>query len=622
MVTNNIKELSEQMLEYYQELRTYVNYKQKFLSFDQYLFDEYQSGTLDYEVYRKRRAVLLKGKTREWWLNYYDSYILSLIHKIDTANEEIFYFMFRDKSYEHLSVHTAPIDQVAQLHETLQQERIKDVLESSTKTESPVTVSRELFRSGHDESLFQEFEDNLKRLLFHSAPAKQEQAHEPFFRRLLHRILPSKQSGSSEGGESFSTKLDAAIHKAGTTKGMQKNELQSVEDYFKTQSTQPGFKKYGFFGKLGLSLKNGIRTALGLNSEAFTFSDSSDASGTLLDLEARDEIKKLSKSLKDVSINSKTLREEAERIQDRRKKLVEEKPKKVSLYVVFANRTMKPITRFLVSHFPGFFKNLYDTLRFANINLLSNTYLNVMNLTALLVFFVSLIGFTVFSSILSPTFAQALARGFLMSLLSVAVTVVGFISYPHSKMNRRKVNIDSNMPFAINHMAAVVASGVSPVKMFELISDSKEYGEIGVECTKIVDYVYVFGYDISSALQSVSAITPSANFKEFIDGLISNLHTGTDLKDYMKQKADESMTQYSLERQKYLENVSTYSDIYTGILVAAPLFFITALSLVSMLGGTIGGMDITTVIGLGTYIVVPGLNVLFLIFLIMTQPQI
>ncbi len=621
MVTSNIKELSEQMLEYYQELKTYINYKQKFLSFDQYLFDEYQSGNIDYEVYRKRRTILLKGKTRDWWLNYYDSYILSLIHKVDTANEEIFYFMFRDKSYEHLSVNAAPIDQVAQLHETLQQERIKDVLGTPGKTDSPVTVSRELFRSGHDESLFKEFEENLKRLLFHSAPKKQEAVHEPFFRRVWHTLFPSQYPDSSKG-QSFSQKLDAAIHKAGTSKGMQKNELQSVEDYFKSQSTQPGFKKYGFFGKLGLSLKNGIRSVLGLNNEAFAFSDSTQSSGTLLDLEARDELKKLSKSLKDVSINSKTLRAEAERIQDRRKKLVEEKPKKVSWYVVFANRTMKPFTRFLVTHFPGFFKNLYDTLRFANINLLSNTYLNVMNLSAILVFFVSLIGFTIFNSVLSPTFAQAFARGFLMSLLAVSVTVVGFISYPHSKMNRRKVNIDSNMPFAINHMAAVVSSGVSPVKMFELISDSKEYGEIGVECTKIVDYVYVFGYDVSSALQSVSAITPSANFKEFIDGLLSNLHTGTDLKDYMKQKADESMTQYSLERQKYLETVSTYSDIYTGILVAAPLFFITALSLVSMLGGTIGGMDVTTVIGLGTYIVVPGLNVLFIIFLIMTQPQI
>ena len=170
-------------------------------------------------------------------------------------------------------------------------------------------------------------------------------------------------------------------------------------------------------------------------------------------------------------------------------------------------------------------------------------------------------------------------------------------------------------------MAAVASSGVSPIVMFELISDSNEYGEICVEASRIVDYVHMFGYDLSTALKSVSGTTPSKSFKEFLEGLTSNIHIGTEIHKYMNQKADEAMTSYSIERQKYLEQIGTYSDIYTGILVAAPLFFITALSLISMLGGEIGGLDVSILIAIGTYLVIPILNVFFILFLTLTQPE-
>ena len=94
-----------------------------------------------------------------------------------------------------------------------------------------------------------------------------------------------------------------------------------------------------------------------------------------------------------------------------------------------------------------------------------------------------------------------------------------------------------------------------------------------------------------------------------------------DLSVYLKQKTADAMLAYELERQKYTETISTYSDIYTGILIAAPLFFIVALSLVSMLGGTIAGLEINTVIVLGAYVVIPALNILFIIFLQVTQPE-
>ena len=55
-------------------------------------------------------------------------------------------------------------------------------------------------------------------------------------------------------------------------------------------------------------------------------------------------------------------------------------------------------------------------------------------------------------------------------------------------------------------------------------------------------------------------------------------------------------------------------------LMSWSLFFVVALSLVSMLGGTIGGFEINVLILLGGYVIIPLLNILFLVFLEATQP--
>jgi archaellum biogenesis protein FlaJ (TadC family) len=104
--------------------------------------------------------------------------------------------------------------------------------------------------------------------------------------------------------------------------------------------------------------------------------------------------------------------------------------------------------------------------------------------------------------------------------------------------------------------------------------------------------------------------------------MVSTTQTGGDIKAYLAQKSEEAMLNYKLDRQKYTETIATYSDIYTGILIAAPLFFVAALSMVSLLGGKIGGMGVSTVIVLGTYVAIPIMNVFFLAFLELTQPEI
>ncbi|MFC1742036.1 type II secretion system F family protein [Nanoarchaeota archaeon] len=293
-----------------------------------------------------------------------------------------------------------------------------------------------------------------------------------------------------------------------------------------------------------------------------------------------------------------------------------------SFFGAVANIFIKRTSIYLLDQFPDFFKDLYHALRLGNVKVLSNTYVNMMVLGVLSSLVAGLFLFGIFFTSMRIPIEQIIFRTLMMSMLAGLAVFGGFYAYPYSKLKKRRRSINTNLPFAINHMAAVASSGVAPVKMFKLISESREYGEVSVEVEKIVNYVEIFGYDVLTALKAVAATTPSFHFKDFFEGMVSTTQTGGDLKQYFSQKAEEAMTHYKMERQKYTETIATYSDIYTGILIAAPLFFVAALSLVSLLGGKIGGMNVNVIIVIGTYVVIPFMNVAFMTFLTVTQPEV
>lgn len=320
-------------------------------------------------------------------------------------------------------------------------------------------------------------------------------------------------------------------------------------------------------------------------------------------------------------ITPRLLKEEVDSI----RKILEEK-KKFKIYQPsfigsFANATIRKFAFYLIERYPAFFKTLYDNLRLANITLLSNTYVNIMLLGTIVVSALASLfffGFFLFTN--NPLF-MIIPKTIIMAIITGGVTFLIFYLYPQMKITGRRASIDTNLPFAINHISAVAGSGVPPTKMFRLIMESKEYGEIAVEIEKIVEYVELFGYDLLTAIRTVALTTPSVPFKEFLEGMVSTIESGGDINIYLKEKTSEAMLNYELDRQKYTETIATYSDVYTGIMIAAPLFFIVALSLVGMLGGKVAGLEVNFLIVVGAYVVIPALNIVFLIFLELTQPK-
>ncbi len=267
-----------------------------------------------------------------------------------------------------------------------------------------------------------------------------------------------------------------------------------------------------------------------------------------------------------------------------------------------------------------YFKALKKPFGSADMDTMFRTYLAMMFLVSSLAYVGTLVFTGAVLLILSLDFMISL-----LSIIFIPITVgllvfTYFYLYPSLKSERRKVSIETNLPFAINHMAAIAQSGAAPGSIFSVLAKFKEYGEISREAGRITRNTELFGLDVLSALKDVKSRSPSKQFKEFLEGMVTVIQTGGSMKKYLKEEARQSMFNYRINREKYTQMVSIYADFYTALLIAAPLVMITVLAILNMIGGTVFGLPTDLLIKMMVFVFIPLLNIMFLAFLQMTQP--
>jgi len=272
--------------------------------------------------------------------------------------------------------------------------------------------------------------------------------------------------------------------------------------------------------------------------------------------------------------------------------------------------------------YPDILKPIKLALPKSGITISPNNYISIICLTAFIGFITSLITILILLLfILDLNMILAMLFIIFLPFVVGAVIIVIGIFYPHQKALSRRTNIDTNLPFAIAHIGAIATSGISPLAIFKLIAEFKEYDVFAEEMQKIVRNIEVFGLDPLSAMREVAKRTPSEKLKQLLFGLASTIDTGGDLKTYLKNAGEQSLFRWRMKRQKYLQQLSTYAEFYTGLLIAAPLFIISLFSVMYLIQPQLGGFDIFQLMKLSVYILVPVLNLVFLVFLQITQVE-
>ena len=178
----------------------------------------------------------------------------------------------------------------------------------------------------------------------------------------------------------------------------------------------------------------------------------------------------------------------------------------------------------------------------------------------------------------------------LMLLISSLVPIIiglYYLSLPTSKAKARGKNIDRYLPYATNFINTMSVAGISPAEIFETLSTVSLYGEIQKETQKITTEIKLMGIDTITAIQNAIRITPSVKFKEFLQGILGVIQSGSELAPYFNRCVDKYMEADIIERKKNLENLAVMAEAFVVTVIAFPLFLVIIISVMGMTSGGI-----------------------------------
>ena len=219
-------------------------------------------------------------------------------------------------------------------------------------------------------------------------------------------------------------------------------------------------------------------------------------------------------------------------------------------------------------------------LEMADIRMTYEEYYS-MAIMNIIIAFVSSIIVSLIIYNLFPSNITALVVFLLPSVLTLIVSSY-YLSLPDSRAKARARKIDILLPYVTNFIATMSSAGISPGEIFKRLSTVDLYGEIQKEAKKIAKEIYIMGTDTVTALKHAIERSPSRKFKDFIQGIISTIQSGSDLNKYFKNIVDKYMQEDLLERRKNLESLAIIAEIFVISVIAFPLFLVIIISTMSL----------------------------------------
>ena len=154
---------------------------------------------------------------------------------------------------------------------------------------------------------------------------------------------------------------------------------------------------------------------------------------------------------------------------------------------------------------------------------------------------------------------------------------------PSTKSRDRAKDIDKNLPYATNYMAAMASANVNPNVIFKGLAGQDIYGEIKNEALWIYRDVGLLGRDIISAIKANIDRTPSEKFKEFLQGAIVTVQSGGGLKPYFMNKAEQYQKENRVMQKQLMESLGIMAEAYVTAAVAGVLLIIIIIPLLMII---------------------------------------
>jgi flagellar protein FlaJ len=216
----------------------------------------------------------------------------------------------------------------------------------------------------------------------------------------------------------------------------------------------------------------------------------------------------------------------------------------------------------------------------------------------------ALVGFT-------AAFYGGLPLGFMLLLpagsgaLAFAGCLTAFYLLPSTRASSRGRRLDAELPYAVGHMSVLATASVTPERIFDVLAREEEGGVIARESRMMVRDMATMGMDLTQAVEAEIRRSPSDRFSEFLDGFRAASVTGGDLTSYLGRSASALMLDRRLQAKTVGENVGMVAEIYTIVLVVAPLLLLIMFSVMGAIVGSLAGLSVLALMYLVGYLFVP-----------------
>lgn len=264
-----------------------------------------------------------------------------------------------------------------------------------------------------------------------------------------------------------------------------------------------------------------------------------------------------------------------------------------------------------VLEYLDYFQDLRPQLSKANIEVSLPEYISMMVFTALIgiVFTISILGgILVLDSGLSGliySLALSMAVGFAI--------IVGFYLYPEIMIRRRASQIKNKLPFATMYLSTLAGTGTPVPRLFRVLADVDEYGEVAKEAKKISRDIETFNMDSNQALRRAAERTPSREFKELMWGINHITTSGGSLRNFLQERADRLMDDYRREVESFAEQLSVLVEMYITVVIVGSIIFTSMSVVMSAFGSGFSSATIVTLQVLSIFLGLPIISAMFIL---------
>lgn len=284
----------------------------------------------------------------------------------------------------------------------------------------------------------------------------------------------------------------------------------------------------------------------------------------------------------------------------------------------FCHRLLSYRIKFLFPRLPIVEKRL----RLAGMPVYYEAYISAMVFLSIVAGMIGLVLGTMFSisvKIDPPEFR--IIFPIILGLAAWQVTFGMMYYYPTFNIKSRNAKISMELPYYVGYMATLSASGLPLEGVFKAIAkdDSKE--EIVKDAKTIVRNLEILGMDIITALKDLISRTSIGPYSELMEGLVSTVESGGNLKEYCISTAKVQMEEKKLLLKKMTASLGIVAEMYTILLIVFPLLAVIMMSIMSIMTPNLGGFNLVILMQLLTYGAVPFFGLIMLVMIDSMVPK-